>query len=174
MRGGYFPQYPHHDNLPDPEIRTFITNFYHATDQPGSDELWISYFTPDAHVVIGGDVGHGEQGKPKCPPPLPGAEAFTQKQRREPEIRELRQRMWTTVRERRHTVKKAFPAIFQDPADAQGDECELMLFGEVNLKTTDGQSQVVPWAGHAVVKKEVDAATKEWKFTQYQVWMQNC
>ncbi|KFH48925.1 hypothetical protein ACRE_001310 [Hapsidospora chrysogenum ATCC 11550] len=150
MRGGYFPQYPHHDNLPDPEIRTFITNFYHATDQPGSDELWISYFTPDAHVVIGGDVGHGEQ-----------------------EIRELRQRMWTTVRERRHTVKKAFPAIFQDPADVRGDECELMLFGEVNLETTDGQSLVVPWAGHAVVKKEVDAVTKEWKFTQYQVWMQN-
>lgn len=75
MRAGYFPQYPHHDNLPDPEIRTFITNFYHATDQPGSNELWISYFTPDAHVVIGGDVGHGEQGKPQKPlsSPLPGA-----------------------------------------------------------------------------------------------------
>lgn len=65
--GGYFPQYPHHDSLPDPEIRTFITNFYHASDLPGSNELWISYFTKDAHVIMGSDTGHGEQGKQ--PPP---------------------------------------------------------------------------------------------------------
>lgn len=61
VNGGYFPRYPHHDGL-DPEIRTFITNFYHASDRPESNELWISYFTKDAQVTMGSDVGKGEQG----------------------------------------------------------------------------------------------------------------
>jgi hypothetical protein len=63
LLGGYFPQYPHHDSLPDPEIRTFITNFYHASDRQEANELWISYFTKDAQVLIGRDGGAGQQGK---------------------------------------------------------------------------------------------------------------
>ena len=61
--GGYFPMYPQQDNLPDPEIRTFITNFYRASDNPKQNELWISHFTKDAQVVIGPDSGNGEQGE---------------------------------------------------------------------------------------------------------------
>jgi hypothetical protein len=63
LSGGYFPVYPHHGDLPDPEIRTFITNFYRVSDKPESNELWISHFTKDADVQIGKDKGHGEQGK---------------------------------------------------------------------------------------------------------------
>lgn len=63
VSGGYFPLYPQHDNLPDPDIRTFITNFYRASDKPDANELWISYFTKDAHVIMGRDIGHGEQGE---------------------------------------------------------------------------------------------------------------
>lgn len=57
--------YPQQDNLPDPEIRTFITNFYRTSDNPDSNELWVSYFGKDAHVAIGNDQGSGEQGE--CP-----------------------------------------------------------------------------------------------------------
>lgn len=63
MASGHFPQYPHHDNLPDPEIRTLISNFYHASDQQDANELWISYFTEDAQVIMGSDVGKGHEGK---------------------------------------------------------------------------------------------------------------
>ncbi|KAI9166688.1 hypothetical protein HJFPF1_02802 [Paramyrothecium foliicola] len=130
--GGYFPVYPHHDNLPDPEIRTFITNFYRTSDNPKQNELWISHFTKDAQVVIGADSGNGEQ-----------------------EIRDLRGRMWTSVAERKHTVSKVFPARFQDPAAAEGPvECECMLFGEVHYTTKDGNSSMKPWAGHGVVRKK--------------------
>lgn len=66
LSGGYFPLYPHNDSLPDPDIRTFITNFYHASDRPNSNELWVSYFTEDAQVTMGNDQGQGVQGK-ACP-----------------------------------------------------------------------------------------------------------
>lgn len=62
LSGGYFPVYPQHDNLPDPEIRTFITNFYRVSDRPDRNELWISHFTKDAQVIMGNDRGKGEQG----------------------------------------------------------------------------------------------------------------
>lgn len=64
VSGGYFPVYPHHGDLPDPEVRTFITNFYHISDRPDADELWISYFTKGAHVTVGNDNARGEQGSP--------------------------------------------------------------------------------------------------------------
>lgn len=63
MSGGYFPVYPQHDNLPDPEIRTFITTFYQTSDKKDSDELWVSFFHSDAEVTIGNDHGQSEQGK---------------------------------------------------------------------------------------------------------------
>lgn len=76
--------------------------------------------------------------------------------------------MWTVVAERKHTVNKVFPARFQD-----GDgECECMLFGDVHLKTKEGQELVVPWAGHATLTKAVDGPKEEWKFSQYRVWLQ--
>lgn len=84
------------------------------------------------------------------------------------EIRELRSKMWTVVAERRHVVNKVFPARFQD-----GDsECEFMLFGDVHLKTKEGKELVVPWAGHAALTQVADGLKKEWKFSQYRVWLQ--
>jgi hypothetical protein len=70
MSGGYFPQYPHHDDLPDPEIRTFITNFYRTSDRPNANELWVSFFTNDAEVAIGSDAGKGQQGEFEATLPL--------------------------------------------------------------------------------------------------------
>ncbi|POR32825.1 Uncharacterized protein TPAR_06973 [Tolypocladium paradoxum] len=147
--GGYFPVYPHHGDLPDPEVRTFITNFYHISDRPDANELWISYFTEDAHVTVGNDSARGEQ-----------------------EIRELRGRMWTEVQERRHTVAKAFPGQFRDPGAGGPLECEVMLFGEVKLRTRDGDEAAVPWAGHAVLTRQAEGEREEWKFARYRVWLQ--
>lgn len=62
-QGGYFPLYPVQDLLPDPEIRTFITNFYRISDKPDSNELWLSHFTEDAQVTMGNDTGRGPQGE---------------------------------------------------------------------------------------------------------------
>lgn len=87
--------------------------------------------------------------------------------------------MWTSVEERKHTVTKVFPARFQDAsAAADGDgpgavECEVMLFGEVDLKTRDGEALVTPWAGHAVVKRETVGERPEWKMSHYRVWLQS-
>lgn len=86
INAGYFPQYPLHDNLPDPEIRAFVTNFYQASDRPDSDELWISYFMNDAVVTMGNDVGRGTQGmsdsifsysSSSSPPPAPPPIVYT-------------------------------------------------------------------------------------------------
>ncbi len=55
--------YPVQDLLPDPEIRTFITNFYRISDNPDSNELWVSHFTEDAQVTMGNDTGRGQQGE---------------------------------------------------------------------------------------------------------------
>lgn len=44
------------------EIRTFLANFYKVSDQPDSDELWISHFTDDAEVTIGNLVARGHEG----------------------------------------------------------------------------------------------------------------
>lgn len=87
--------------------------------------------------------------------------------------------MWTSVRDRQHTVTKVFPGRFQDPSDAENPvECEVMLFGEVKLLPTtepsdESAASVVPWAGHAVIRKEKEGEREEWKFARYQVWLQD-
>ena len=69
-------------------------------------------------------------------------------------------------------MTKVFPALFREPAAEDGRECELMLFGEVNLENKDDSAAVVPWAGHAVVRKQTEGEREEWKFARYQVWLQ--
>ncbi|KAH7328561.1 hypothetical protein B0I35DRAFT_21190 [Stachybotrys elegans] len=152
LSGGYFPLYPQHDSLPDPEIRTFITNFYKTSDNPTADELWVSYFTKDAQILIGDNGAKGEK-----------------------EIREARALMWATMAERKHVVTKVFPGRFSpaDASDGESSDCECMMFGEVQYKTSDGSSLTTPWAAHAVLHKETDAGDKEeWKFARYRVWLQ--
>lgn len=95
--------------------------------------------------------------------------------------------MWTHVSSRKHTVTKVFPARFktteeETEAGEEQEECELMLFGQVDLTLKDGGSAAVPWAGHATVVRDTAAPaagsgeTKgnkgEWKFAQYRVWLQ--
>lgn len=88
------------------------------------------------------------------------------------EIRELRRQMWISVRDRKHTVRKVFPASFQSPEFDGPEECELMLFGEVDLGTKDGRALMTPWAGHVIMRKEKEGERKKWKFARYQVWLQ--
>lgn len=81
--------------------------------------------------------------------------------------------MWTSVQERKHTVVKVFPGRFhEEHAEGSDNEYECMLFGEVNLRTKDGNTWAVPWAGHAVLKKEKEGEKDEWKFGYYRVWLQ--
>lgn len=78
--------------------------------------------------------------------------------------------MWEVVADRKHVVHKAFPGSFQE--DNVEGECELMLHGDVHAVTKDGQSLVIPWAGHAVLVKTADGEKEEWKFKKYRVYLQ--
>lgn len=59
----YIPRYPVHDSLPDPEIRTFITNFYRISDQQDLNELWVDQFTKDAQIAVGPAKAIGREGQ---------------------------------------------------------------------------------------------------------------
>lgn len=68
-------------------------------------------------------------------------------------------------------MEKVFPGRFRS-AD-NGAECEVMLFGEVNLTTKEGNEAVLPWAAHGVLRKQGgEADREEWKFARYRVWLQ--
>ncbi|KAH8128719.1 hypothetical protein ACSS6W_003784 [Trichoderma asperelloides] len=144
----YIPLYPVHDGLPDPEIRTFITNFYRISDKQELNELWVDQFTKDAHIAVGPAKATGRE-----------------------DIRTMREGMWSAVQERSHTVRKVFPGQFIESADSKR-ECELMLHGEVSYKTKDGVSSTVAWAGHGTVRKvQNEDGNEEWKFAAYSVYM---
>ncbi|KAL7789870.1 hypothetical protein V8C37DRAFT_190051 [Trichoderma ceciliae] len=148
VSAGYVPLYPVTGNLPDPEIRTFITNFYRISDGPDANELWVNQFTKDARVAIGPGKASGYE-----------------------ELRTMREGMWSIVQERKHTVAKVFPGRFGEAADG-GKECELMLYGDVAYKTKDGNSSTVPWAGHGILRKvRDDDGDEEWKFAEYRVYL---
>lgn len=59
----YVPLYPVHGGLPDPEIRTFITNFYRISDKQELNELWVDQFTKDAHIAVGPAKATGREGQ---------------------------------------------------------------------------------------------------------------
>lgn len=81
--------------------------------------------------------------------------------------------MWTTVDERKHTVTKIFPGMFQGADASRAPECECMLFGEVQYRTKDGGApSTASWAGHGTLRKEKNGEHEEWKFAQYRVWLQ--
>lgn len=87
------------------------------------------------------------------------------------EIRELRERMWSVVKDRKHSVSKAFPGQFKGShSGSHGDvECEFMLLGDAEFVTRDGRLIEVDWAAHAVVRRE----GQEWKIEKYRIWIQN-
>ncbi|KAM0253322.1 hypothetical protein ACHAQJ_007326 [Trichoderma viride] len=146
---GYVPLYPVHDNLPDPEIRTFITNFYRISDRPDANELWVGQFTEDARVAIGPANATGRE-----------------------ELVTMREGMWSVVQERKHTVLKVFPGQFDESADSSKQASELMLHGDVAYKTKDGNSSTVAWAGHGKLKKvRNEDGNEEWKFSAYSVYL---
>ena len=47
-----------------------------------------------------------------------------------------------------------------------------MLFGDVKLLLKSGENATVPWAAHAVLKRDVEGGREEWKFGYYRVWLQ--
>ncbi|KAM0483247.1 hypothetical protein ACHAPX_002697 [Trichoderma viride] len=144
----YMPRYPIHDSLPDPEIRTFITNFYRISDKQDLNELWVDQFTEDAQIAVGPAKATGRE-----------------------DIRTMRNGMWSVVQERSHTVHKVFPGQFSESADSKR-ECELMLYGDVSYKTKDGAANTVAWAGHGTVRKvQSEDGNEEWKLAAYSVYM---
>ncbi|PFH59453.1 hypothetical protein XA68_12308 [Ophiocordyceps unilateralis] len=142
---GYAATYPEQDSAVTAEMKTMLTNFYRTSDRAEANEEWIDYFTQDARVIMDGEEAVGKE-----------------------EIRELRRKMWTKARERKHSVARVFPGRF----DAEGD-WEAMLMGEVRLRIGEGDESlvtaVVPWAAHAVLRREGDG---QWRFARYRVWLQ--
>lgn len=72
-------------------------------------------------------------------------------------------------------MHKVFPARFQGvvgDAASPGQECELMLHGEVQRIKTGGGEATIPWASHMVLRKVSEGAREEWKLADYRVWLQ--
>lgn len=97
---------------------------------------------------------------------------FSFSKRHVADIIKMREGMWEKVEARKHTVNKVFPASFREGGDADADEIELMLFGNVeySLKGAqgDGGAAAVDWAGYAKLKRTAG----EWKFAYYRVYLQ--
>lgn len=158
---GYIPQYPCNDKLCDTTVRVLLMRFYNCSDMRGADEAWVSNFEADATVQIGLDTAKGEA-----------------------EIRRLRARMWEGVQSRTHCLARVFPVLFKPFLSEDGCELEMMLYGSVKYIRTSGQVEVVPWAGHAVMRNKTRRATMDaeskvtvvepgdWKFAYYRVWLQ--
>ncbi|KAF4587782.1 putative Fungal specific transcription factor [Ophiocordyceps camponoti-floridani] len=136
---GYEPAYPEQGSGATEDIKAMLTDFYRTSDQTEADERWVSLFTRDAQVTIGGDEAVGED-----------------------EIRKMRLSMWEKTQGRKHNVAKVFPGRFADGG------WEAMVLGEVRL-TMEGTEVVVPWSGHAVLRRGDDG---EWRFARYRVWLQ--
>ena len=74
--------------------------------------------------------------------------------------------MWSTVKDRKHTVLKVFPGQFAGSESPKAPETEFMLFGDAIFSTRDGGTIEASWSAHAVVRKE----RGDWKFASYRVW----
>ncbi|KAK5636683.1 hypothetical protein RRF57_012395 [Xylaria bambusicola] len=46
----------------DKRVKTFITAFYAASDDPAKNEEWVAFFTPEAVVVMGDKTAKGVEG----------------------------------------------------------------------------------------------------------------
>ncbi|KAF7551507.1 hypothetical protein G7046_g7705 [Stylonectria norvegica] len=144
--GRYLPAYPDNSGPPDATIQDFITNFYRISDDERDNEQWVQSFTSDAKIQIGADKAEGTK-----------------------DIREMRGKMWTTVKTRKHTVFKVFPGVFKGPeSQAASHHVEAMLLGEASFITRDERTIEASWTGHAVLRKDGE----EWKFASYRIWIQ--
>lgn len=45
------------------KLKAFIAGFYAASDDPGRNEDWLSYFAPDAVLIMGDKVVRGTEGE---------------------------------------------------------------------------------------------------------------
>ncbi|KAK7754231.1 hypothetical protein SLS62_003808 [Diatrype stigma] len=139
------------------KLKAFIAGFYAASDDPGRNDDWLSYFAPDAVLIMGDKVVRGTEG-----------------------IREFRRGMWENVRSRKHRPTKVFPASFPSPSSspetgtgagtAKTAAVEYMLHGSLDLELKSGDISTVAWAGRAVLE-EVPGGGGALKYALYQVYM---
>ncbi|KAF3770013.1 hypothetical protein M406DRAFT_224236, partial [Cryphonectria parasitica EP155] len=144
----YTPAYPANMSV-DAGVQEFITTFYSVSDTPGKNQEWVEFFQDGATLVMEKKEVTGKN-----------------------DIFKVREGMWEKVAARKHTVFKVFPASFA-AGSAEGDEVELMLYGNVvyRLKGRETEEKdAVDWAGYAkLVRTEED---KKWKFAYYRVYIQ--
>lgn len=179
----YEPMFPN-DAKVDAKLKAFISEFYSVSDEPDKNEKWVSYFAPNAVLVMGDKVAQGTQGKRAYEVLLLGPAIGTNDLFMALEIHGLRRGMWETVKSRKHHPLKVFPASFPTPADTQlGPETgvstgtargtsmsvvEYMLYGSLDLALKSGDVSKVSWAGHAVLQEDGEGALK---FALYQVYL---
>lgn len=80
----------------------------------------------------------------------------------EPEIRQVRQKMWEKVAARKHQPLKVFESTFG--SDGQ----EYMLFGDLDYEMKTGEKQSVSWAGNMVLEER----DGKLRFKYYRVYIQ--
>ncbi|RDW71104.1 hypothetical protein BP6252_07667 [Coleophoma cylindrospora] len=71
---------------PDEGITAFFESFYAISDTPSAHDDYVSFFTPDATLIMASKKGVGAS-----------------------EILEIRKGMWKTVKSRVHYPQKIFP-----------------------------------------------------------------
>lgn len=47
----------------DGRLEAFVSNFYAVSDDPTKNEEWVSYFAPDAVLVMGDKMARGAEGR---------------------------------------------------------------------------------------------------------------
>lgn len=131
----------------DERLRKFISVFYAISDDRSRDDEWLGCFAADALLVMGDKKAKGSQ-----------------------EIRDLRVSMWETVKSRKHTLDKVFPATFEPNAGEAASlliEYEYMLHGRAELELQNGgEKSTAHWAGRAILR-DVEG---ELKYVLYQVY----
>ncbi|KAJ8120158.1 hypothetical protein ONZ43_g3064 [Nemania bipapillata] len=112
----------------DERVKEFISTFYAISDHASRNDEWVDCFMPDAVLAIGEKRVKGID-----------------------EIRELRKGMWETVKSRKHSLEKVFPAAFESFRSESGQQFEYMLYGSVDYELKSAEKTAAQWAARAVL-----------------------
>lgn len=139
-------------------IEQWFNDFYATSDDGSAHDKYITFFTPDAKLIMGDKTGVGRDGMfplyilPACSPESVRSNLTSA------EILNIRKGMWSAVTSRKHTY-----TCFTSPEKPN----TYMLTGTVEYGFKDGKTGAMDWVG----KAEFEGEGAERKFAFYQVFL---